>query len=130
MNVEESLVSSKKLLVVDDTEDVVKLVKMYLEYHGYEVVIARDGQEGLDKARDEMPDLIVLDLMLPKMNGYKVCGLLKRDARYAKVPIILFTARTQEKDVKLGQEAGADAYITKPFDPDVLLSRIKELTEE
>ena len=130
MNAKVSLVSSKRILVVDDTEDVVKLVKMYLEHHGYEVLTAKDGQEGLAKARDDKPDLIVLDLMLPKMNGYKVCGLLKRDARYAKVPIILFTARAQDKDVELGQEAGADAYITKPFDPDVLLSRIKELTEE
>lgn len=120
-------VSSKRILVVDDTEDVVRVVKMYLEHHGYEVITAGDGRKGLEKARDEKPDLVVLDLMLPKMDGYKVCGLLKRDTRYAKTPVILFTARTQEKDVRLGQEVGADAYITKPFEPEVLLSKITEL---
>jgi DNA-binding response OmpR family regulator len=123
-------VSSKRILVVDDTEDVVKVVKMYLEHHDYEVITTNDGQEGLEKAKSEKPDLIVLDLMLPRMNGYKVCGLLKRDTRYAKIPIILFTAKTQEKDMKLGQEVGADAYITKPFEPEVLLSKIEELIKE
>ena len=71
-----------------------------------------------------------LDLMLPKMDGYKVCGLLKKDARYSKIPIIMFTARVQEEDVKLGQELGAEAYITKPFEPEALLGRIKELLKE
>ena len=121
---------TKRILIVDDEEGIVKLVKMYLEHHCYEVITANDGHEGLSKAKTEKPDLIVLDLMLPKMDGYKVCGLLKRDARYAKTPVILFTAKAQEKDVKLGQEVGADAYITKPFEPEVLLSKIEELTKE
>jgi len=69
-------------------------------------------------------------LMLPKMNGYKVCGLLKKDTRYAKTPVILFTAKAQEEDVKLGKEVGADAYITKPFESEILLSKIKELIKE
>ena len=121
---------TKRILVVDDEEDIVKLVKMYLEHHRYEVITANDGQVGLEKAKTEKPDLIVLDLMLPKMDGYKVCGLLKKDTRYAKIPVVMFTARAQEKDVKLGQEVGADAYITKPFEPEVLLSKIKELLKE
>jgi len=121
---------TKRILIVDDEEGIIKLVKMYLEHHQYEVIAANDGQEGLDKAKDEKPDLIVLDLMLPKMDGYKVCGLLKRDTRYAKIPIILFTAKAQEKDAKLGEEVGADAYITKPFEPEVLLSKIEELIGE
>ena len=121
---------TKRILVVDDEEGIVKLVKMYLEHHRYEVITANDGQEGLEKAKTEKPDLIVLDLMLPKMNGYKVCGLLKKDTRYAKIPVVMFTARAQEKDVKLGQEVGADAYITKPYEPEVLLSKIKELLKE
>jgi len=121
---------TKRILVVDDEEDIVKLVKMYLEHHRYEVIIANDGQEGLEKAKTEKPDLIVLDLMLPKISGYKVCGLLKKDARYAKTPVILFTAKAQEKDIKLGQEVGADAYITKPFEPEILLVKIKELLKE
>ncbi len=118
---------TKRILIVDDEEGMVKLVKMYLEHHRYEVITANDGQEGLEKAKTEKPDLIVLDLMLPRINGYKVCGLLKKDARYAKIPVVMFTAKAQEKDIKLGQEVGADAYITKPFEPEVLLSKIKEL---
>jgi len=117
---------TKRILIVDDTENIVKLVKMYLEHHHYEVITAYNGQEGLDKAKAESPDLIILDLMLPRINGYKVCGLLKRDIKYAKIPIILFSAKTQEKDMKLGRDVGADAYLTKPFEPDVLLSKINE----
>lgn len=123
----ETIQETKKILIVDDEDGIVKLVKMYLEYNHYEVITASDGQEGLDKAKTGEPDLIILDLMLPKINGYKVCGLLKKDSRYAKIPVILFTAKTQEKDMKLGQEVGADAYLTKPFEPEILLSKIKEL---
>ena len=75
----------------------------------------------------EKPDLIILDLMLPKMDGYKVCGLLKNDARYARIPIILFTARAQEENVKMAEEVGADAYIMKPFEAQTLLGKIDEL---
>ncbi len=121
---------TKRILIVDDEESIVKLVKMYLEHHDYEVITANDGQVGLEKAKTEKPDLIVLDLMLPKIDGYKVCGLLKRDARYAKTPVIMFTAKAQEKDVKLGEEVGADAYITKPFEPEILLAKINELLKE
>ena len=117
----------KRILIVDDEEGIVKVVKMYLEHHDYEVITASDGQEGLMRAKTEKPDLIVLDLMLPKINGYKVCGLLKKDTKYAKTPIVLFTAKAQEKDVKLGEEVGADAYLIKPFEPEVLLSKIEEL---
>lgn len=121
---------TKRILVVDDEEDIVKLVKTYLEYHRYEVITANDGQEGLEKVKTEKPDLIVLDLMLPKINGYKVCGLLKKDTRYAKIPVVMFSAKAQEEDVKLGQEVGADAYITKPYEPEVLLAKIKELLKD
>jgi len=119
-----------RILVVDDEPDIVRLVTKTLEVNGYEVITANDGQEGLEKTKTEKPDLIVLDLMLPKIDGYKVCGLLKRDTRYAKTPIILFTAKAQEKDVKLGEEVGADAYIIKPFEAEVLLSKIEELLKE
>ena len=122
--------TKRKILVVDDEPDLVAIVKMRLQANNYEVLTACDGQEGLDKARKENPDLIILDLMLPKMDGYKVCGLLKKDARYSKIPIILFTARAQESDRTLGEEVGADAYITKPFEPQLLLAKIKELLKE
>ena len=117
----------KRILLVEDEEDMVYAVTIQLEAAGFEVLAADNGQDGLKKAKKEKPDLIILDLMLPKMDGYKVCGLLKADTRYNKIPIILFTARAQESDKKLGEEVGADAYITKPFDHRVLLGKIKEL---
>ena len=119
-----------KLLIVDDEKDLVETLTFRLEANDYEVIKAFDGQDRLDKAKKEKPDLIILDLMLPKMDGYKVCGLLKADARYSKVPIILFTARAQESDKKMGEDVGANAYITKPFEPQVLLGKIKELLGE
>ena len=95
--------------------------------NGYEVLTAFDGVEALRKAKEEKPDLILLDLMLPKMDGYKVCGLLKKDIRYAKIPILIFSARAQEADIKMGEEMGADDYVMKPFDPDSLLEKIRKV---
>ena len=118
---------NKKILIVDDEPDLVDTIQCRLEYCKYEVITAANGKEGLEKAKTERPDLIILDLLLPMINGYKICGLLKRDTKYAKIPIILLTAKTQEKDMKLGEQVGADAYLTKPFEPDVLLATIKEL---
>jgi len=120
----------KRILVVDDEPELVDMVKMRLEANDYEVITAFDGQKALEVARREKPDFIILDLMLPKMDGYKVCGLLKADTRYNKIPIVMFTAKAQEKDMKLGKEVGADAYITKPFEPEVLLGKVKELLEK
>ena len=117
----------KKILLVDDEEDLRKMLKFRLEAVGYDVKEAADGQEGLDKAKKEKPDLIILDLMLPKIDGYKVCRMLKFDEKYKKIPIILFSARAQEKDKMIGKEMGADAYITKPFEPEALVGKIKEL---
>lgn len=119
--------SKKKILIVDDEPVLCLTVKDRLEFEGYEVIIAVDGKEGLDKARTEKPDLVLLDLMLPKIDGYKVCRMLKFDEKYKHIPIIIFTARAQESDEKMGMEVGADAYITKPFKPEVLISKIKEL---
>ena len=118
---------AKRILVVDDEVQLVEMVKMRLEASGYEILSAYNGQEGLDKARLEKPDLIILDLMLPKLDGYKVCRMLKFDDKYKSIPIILFTARVQNSDKEMGTQVGADAYITKPFEPQVLLSKIKEL---
>ena len=122
--------SKKRILVVDDEAELVKAIEIRLKEAGYEALVAYDGKEGLEKAHKEKPDLIILDLMLPKMDGYKVCGLLKADTRYGKIPIIIFTARAQESDIKMGQEAGADAYMTKPFEYQVLLGKVKELLKE
>lgn len=120
----------KRILIVDDEEDILSLLKFRLEANNYEVLSASDGQEGLMKARAEKPDIIILDLMLPKLDGYKVCRMLKFDENYKNIPIIMFTAKAQQKDEELGKEMGADAYITKPFEPDILLEKIRELLKK
>lgn len=117
--------SPKRILIVDDEPDLVETVRFPLEVEGYEVLVAGNGEEGLNLARKEKPDLILLDLMLPKLDGYKVCRLLKFDERYKHIPILMLTAKTQEKDRMLGKETGADEYITKPFDLDQLLEKVK-----
>jgi len=120
----------KRILVVDDEEDILSVLKFRLEANDYEVLLASDGQEGLNKARTEKPDLIILDLMLPKIDGYKVCRMLKFDENYKSIPIIMFTARAEQKDEDLGKEMGADAYIIKPFEPEILLEKIRELLKK
>jgi two-component system alkaline phosphatase synthesis response regulator PhoP len=117
----------KRILIVDDEEDILIVLKFRLEANNYEVLTASDGQEGLNKARTEKPDLIILDLMLPKLDGYKVCRMLKFDENYKAIPIVMFTARAQKKDEELGKEMGADAYVTKPFEPEILLEKIQQL---
>ncbi|MFA4992483.1 MAG: response regulator [Candidatus Omnitrophota bacterium] len=119
-----------RVLIVDDEPGIIEMLTMRLEACDYQVISASDGQEGLDKARTEKPDLIILDLMLPKIDGYKVCRMLKFDERHKQIPIILFTARAQESDIKLGEEVGADAYITKPFEPDILLAKVDQLLKK
>ena len=122
--------SKKRILVVDEEADLVFGLKIQLEKDNFHVLTAKDGQEGLNKVRQEKPDLLILDLMLPKLDGYKVCRMLKFDEKYKSIPIILLTARTQQEDQKVGYEVGADAYITKPFDAQELLKKIKELLKE
>jgi DNA-binding response OmpR family regulator len=119
--------TKKRILIVDDEEDILDVLKFRLEANDYEVLTASDGQEGLNKARSENPDLMILDLMLPKIDGYKVCRMLKFDEAYKSIPIIIVTARSQQKDEDMGKEMGADAYIAKPFEPEILLDKIREL---
>ena len=121
---------AKRILLVDDEPELVEMVKMRLEAGGYEVITAYDGQEALDKAHKENPDLMLLDLMLPKIDGYKVCRMLKFDERYKHILIIIFTARTQKSDEGMAKEVGSDAYVVKPFEPQVLMGKIKELLGE
>lgn len=120
----------KRILVIEDEAELVKAVEIRLKSANYEVLVAYDGQEGLEKVKKENPDLIILDLMLPKVDGFKVCRALKFDDKYKHIPIILFTARAQENDKKLGKDVKADAYITKPFDHEALLDKIKELIQK
>ena len=117
--------SKKRILVVDDEVDLVETVRYSLELEGYDVLVAYNGEEALNQARKENPDLILLDLMLPKLDGYKVCRLLKFDERYKHIPILMLTAKTQEKDKATGMETGANEYITKPFEMDELMKKVK-----
>jgi two-component system, OmpR family, alkaline phosphatase synthesis response regulator PhoP len=117
--------SPKKILVVDDEVDLVETVRFPLEMEGFDVLVSYNGEDALNQARKENPDLIILDLMLPKLDGYKVCRLLKFDERYKHIPILMLTAKTQEKDKTLGMETGADEYITKPFEMDYLMEKVK-----
>jgi two-component system alkaline phosphatase synthesis response regulator PhoP len=117
--------NSKKILIVDDEEDLVETVRFPLEMEGYHVLVSHNGEDALDQARKENPDLILLDLMLPKVDGYKVCQRLKSDGRYKHIPILMLTAKSQEKDMTLGMETGANEYITKPFDIRDLLKKVK-----
>jgi two-component system phosphate regulon response regulator PhoB len=112
---------------VDDEPDAVELIKFNLKASGYEVFTAADGDEALKKARSVMPDLIVLDVMLPEVDGLEVCKILRRDPRISSVPIIMLTAKAGEIDRVLGLELGADDYVTKPFSPRELVLRVKRL---
>ena len=116
-----------KILLIDDEPNIVFMISNRLRQTGYEVVTGGDGQEALDLARKEKPDLIILDLMLPKMNGFTACGLIKRDLNLSHIPIIMLTARAQESDRKQGEEAGANLYIKKPFKSEELLEAIESL---
>ena len=116
-----------RILLVDDEPDLVQMVSTRLKAAGYEISTAYDGQEALEKVKESRPDLMILDLMLPKLDGYKVCRLLKFDERTRGIPILIFTARAQVEDVTLATECGADAYLTKPFEAKVLLAKLQEL---
>ncbi len=121
----------KKILVVDDEPFILQMVTSRLTASGYETVTGADGQEALIKARSEKPDLIILDVMMPKMDGYKVCATLKQDTRSQNIPVILFTAKAGEEAQQIGiQDCGADAFIPKPFDAKMLLEKIAELLKE
>lgn len=116
-----------KVLVVDDEPEAVELVEFNLKQAGYTVVTAADGTEALTKARSALPSLIVLDLMLPEIDGLEVCKMLRRDPSTSAVPIIMLTAKAAEIDRILGLELGADDYLTKPFSPRELVLRVKKL---
>ncbi len=114
-----------KLLIIEDEADIRELISFNLEMSGYDVIKSRDGEEGLSTARSEKPDLIILDLMLPGMDGLKVCSHLKKDQDTKDIPIIMLTARSEDDDIINGLEKGADDYITKPFSPRILIARVK-----
>jgi DNA-binding response OmpR family regulator len=115
------------VLAADDDEDILELIAFRLEHSGYTVLQARDGKEALDLARTARPDLAVLDVMMPKIDGFEVTRRLREDDSTTRIPIILLTARTQEADVQRGFDAGADDYIRKPFSPQELGARVQAI---
>lgn len=121
--------NKKRILIVDDEKDIVESIQFKLEFEGFECLIAYDGEEALLKSKRENPDLILLDIMMPKINGYQVCRQLKSDENYKHIPIIMLTAKVQESDRFWGKESGADDYVTKPFEMEKLIQKIRSYLE-
>jgi len=118
----------KTILACDDDLDTLNIIKIKLEaQQNFKVVTARDGQQALTLIRQHKPDLIILDVMMPKLSGFKVARLVKFDSKSKQIPLILLTARTQEADRSLGTSVGAELYLTKPFDPEQLLKEVLRL---
>ena len=123
----EIVFKNKKILIVDDEEDILELVSYNLIQNGFSVQTTTNGEQGLKLVRDTHPDLIVLDLMLPGIDGLDICRLLKSDPQTKSIPIVMLTAKGEESDVVKGLELGADDYVTKPFSPKVLVARINNV---
>lgn len=116
-----------KILVCDDERHIVRLIQVNLEREGFTVVTAYDGKEGLEKVQAEKPDMLVLDVMMPYMDGFEVLKALRRDSSTEGLPVIMLTAKAQDKDVFEGYSYGADMYLTKPFNPRELISFVKRI---
>ncbi|HEY5141637.1 MAG TPA: response regulator transcription factor [Methylococcales bacterium] len=119
--------SKETVLVVDDEEDIRELVEYNLAKEGYQVLCAATGEAGLSIAKNKLPDLIVLDLMLPGIDGLEVCKALKANSKTGQIPILMLTAKVEDSDIVTGLEVGADDYIAKPFSPKVLVARIRSV---
>ena len=121
--------SKTKVMVVDDSPTELKLMSAPFLSQGYDLVTAVDGEEALKKLASEKPDLIVLDVVMPKLNGFKVCRQIKNSTKFKNVKVILLTSKNQESDKFWGEKQGADAYMTKPFSNTALVTKVKELLE-
>lgn len=117
----------KRVLIIEDDRDIVELVRYNLENEGYQVTAATDGSTGLAQVKKSPPDLLVLDLMLPRLSGLEICKEIRRDAALNRLPILMLSARGEEADRVVGLELGADDYVTKPFSPRELVARVKAL---
>ena len=121
--------AKENILIVDDEEDIIELVRYYLDRNGYRLEIATSGEEALTKAKTVLPDLIILDLMLPGIDGLEVCKILKHNSKTQEIPIIMLTAKGEESDIVTGLELGADDYMTKPFNSKILIARVRRLLQ-
>jgi two-component system alkaline phosphatase synthesis response regulator PhoP len=117
----------KRILVVDDERHIVRLVQVNLERAGYEVLTAYDGIEALDKVKSDMPDMVVLDVMMPRMDGFEVLKNLQSDPRFQNIPVIMLTAKAQDADIFKGWASGVSSYLTKPFNPRELLVFVERI---
>jgi DNA-binding response OmpR family regulator len=122
-------VADSTVLVVDDDPVILKLLEVNFEMEGFTVLVARDGEEGIEVARSDQPDLVVSDIMMPKVSGLELVTALKADPTTSEIPIILLSAKAQNADVRSGLDAGADDYVTKPFEPLDLVDRVNRLLE-
>ncbi|MCE1254655.1 MAG: response regulator [Anaerolineae bacterium] len=119
-----------KILIADDEKDIRDLISFTLKFAGYEVVAFGDGQEALDAVPREMPDLILLDVRMPRMTGYEACQKIKQDERIQHIPVVFLSAKGQEAEIQTGLNMGATEYLLKPFAPDELISSVRELLRE
>lgn len=116
----------KKILIVEDEKPIVEYIEALLGLSGYETIVAMDGRRAIDTARESFPDLILLDVMLPKLNGFDVCKIIRQDPALAKTPVVMLTSLNQVGDIDKAYEVGATDYITKPFDSNKLIPKIKK----
>ena len=116
-----------RVLVVDDDDVIRQLITVNLELEGFDVVTAVDGQDALDKIKDARPDVVTLDVMMPRLDGWETAARLRQDPETAHVKVVLLSARAQEADIQRGHRIGVDAYLTKPFDPDELIETVRRL---
>ena len=124
------MVDKQRILIVDDEQDIVESLKFVLEASDYTCYCAYNGEDGLRLAKEILPDLIILDVMMPKINGYKISRLLKYDNKYKNIPILMITARSQEEDKLIGEETGVNEYITKPFELDYVVEKVNQYLKE
>lgn len=121
---------AKKILIADDEPDILAMLKLRLDSENYHTITARDGQEALDEIEKEMPDLLVIDIMMPKIDGYTLFKMLRANPKYCKIPIVVLTASVAFEDIKKFVEEGAEAYMEKPYKAETLLGIIKGLLRE
>jgi len=120
----------EKILIVEDEKDIIKMLEYNLKKEGFKVIVAQDGEDALDAALRQYPDLILLDLMLPGMDGLEVCKSLKKESKTSLIPIIMLTAKDRSDDIHKAKEVGANGYIVKPFEAATLLFEIKSLLDK
>ena len=120
----------EKILIAEDERDIRDLICFTLQFAGYQVIAASNGEEALDKALSELPDLILMDVRMPRMTGYEACKRMKSEESLANIPVVFLSAKGQDAEVKAGLEAGAMEYIIKPFSPDQLTERVKDILNQ